>query len=282
MQGWIKLHRKLINKAIWKTSTPEQKVILITLLMMASHVENEWEWQGKKFTCQPGQFVTSLKSIADNAGQGITIQNVRTALVRFEKYDFLTNQSTKTGRLITIVNWGLYQNNDEVTNKDTNKDLTKHQQRPNKDLTPIKNDKNDKNDKKNLYDENSIEFRLANYLFELIKKNNPNHKKPNLQKWADDMDKILRIDKRPAKEVKLVIEFTQKDSFWKSNVLSVTKLRDKYDQLNIKRLEVGKKDSTKKPHQRLIAEVSSPHAIIGGGDYEIYNPIKNRREQTNG
>ena len=52
------------------------------------------EWQGKKFTIKPGQFITSLKSIRENAGSGISIQNVRTALERFEKYEFLTSKST--------------------------------------------------------------------------------------------------------------------------------------------------------------------------------------------
>ena len=34
-QGWIKLHRGLLEKPIWTAATPEQKVLLITLLMMA-------------------------------------------------------------------------------------------------------------------------------------------------------------------------------------------------------------------------------------------------------
>jgi hypothetical protein len=145
-KGWIKLYRQLLNKAIWQCSTMEQKVILITLLLMANHEEKEWEWQGEKFKCKPGQFVTSLKSIAEKAGSDISIQNVRTAIAKFEKYEFLTNQSTKTGRLITIVNWELYQSQDSKLTKG----LTKHQQSANKALTTNKNDKNDKNDKKKI------------------------------------------------------------------------------------------------------------------------------------
>jgi hypothetical protein len=143
--GWIKLHRELLDKAIWQCSTTEQKTILITLLLMANHDQREWEWEGKKFKCVPGQFVTSIKSIAIKAG--VTNQNVRTALVRFEKYEFLTNQSTKTGRLITIVNWGLYQCENNLPNIAPNKDLTKTSQSAHKALTPNKNDKNDKNEK---------------------------------------------------------------------------------------------------------------------------------------
>lgn len=136
-EGWIKLYRQLMKKAIWKCSTPEQKVILITLLLMADHEGDEWEWQSKKFKTEPGQFVTSLKSITEKAGKGISIQNVRTSLEKFKRYEFLTYESTKTGRLITIENWELYQSKEENQQSE--------QQRPNKELTPNKNNKNDKN-----------------------------------------------------------------------------------------------------------------------------------------
>lgn len=134
--GYVKLHRELASKPIWLKSTAEQKVILITLLMMANFKSNQWEWSGEKFEVLPGQFVTSLDSIAKECGTGISIQNVRTALVRFEKLDFLTNESTKNGRLITIANWSLYQDANKEPNIVDNKDLTKTSQRPNKDLTP--------------------------------------------------------------------------------------------------------------------------------------------------
>ena len=142
MQGWIKLHRCLLDKPIWSGSTPEQKVVLLTLLMMANHKGKEWEWKGKKYKAEPGQFVTSLDSIVKKSGEGVSIQNVRTALKRFEKYEFLTNESTNKNRLITIVNWGFYQSCEEESNKQTNKQLTSNQQATNKQLTTNKNDKN--------------------------------------------------------------------------------------------------------------------------------------------
>ncbi|WP_231701855.1 helix-turn-helix domain-containing protein [Crassaminicella thermophila] len=145
MRGWISLYRCLLEKPIWKNSTPEQKTILITLLLMANHQESEWEWKGQKFKAKPGQFITSLDSIVKACGKGITIQNVRSALKRFEKLGFLTNQSTKTGRLITIENWEIYQENNNQSNKANNKEVTKRQQRGNKEVTPNNNDNNDIN-----------------------------------------------------------------------------------------------------------------------------------------
>lgn len=147
--GYFKLWRELFTKPIWLNSTPEQKTIFITLLAMANFNEKEWEWKDKKFKADKGQFVTSLDSIARNCGKGITIQNVRTALKRFEKLEFLTNESTKTGRLITIVNWHIYQGAEDEPNNEDNNDPTKTQQRPNKDLTPREEGKKDKKERRN-------------------------------------------------------------------------------------------------------------------------------------
>lgn len=148
--GWVKLYRELKSKSIWQLSSPEQKVVLITILLLANHEENKWEWKGEQFICKPGQLITSLNSLVRECGDGVSIQNVRTALDRFEKLGFLTNVSTKTGRLITILNWEKYQGKDSVSNKDAHKEVTKSQQRANKELTPNKNDKECyKNDKEN-------------------------------------------------------------------------------------------------------------------------------------
>lgn len=123
----------------------------MTLLAMSNFNHKKWEWQGNPYECQPGQFVTSLESIKENCGAGVTIQNIRTALLRFEKLEFLTNESTKTGRLITVLNWEVYQANEEEANKGANKDLTNNQQTPNKQLTPREEGKEIKKVKKDIY-----------------------------------------------------------------------------------------------------------------------------------
>ena len=141
--GFIALHRKLLDSPIWQVSTVEQKVILITLLLMANHSEKKWYWQGEEFICQPGQFITSLPNIVKACGNGLTVQNVRTALKKFENMNFLTDQSTKTGRLITIVNWQVYQGKREVDNRQPNSQLTSNNNDNN--ITMINNDNNNNN-----------------------------------------------------------------------------------------------------------------------------------------
>ena len=139
MAGWIKLYRELGDKPIWLESTSDQRSVLMALLMMVNYEPNKWEWQGKQYECMPGQVITSLPKIAERAGKGVSIQNVRTALKRFEKLGFLTDESTNKNRLITIVNWAIYQGSDDEPNRQTNKQLTGNQQAANRQLTAIKN-----------------------------------------------------------------------------------------------------------------------------------------------
>ena len=119
---------------------------------MANHSPNEWEYNGRIYTVQAGQLVTSIRGIVDKCGKGVSEQNVRTALKRFEKHGFLTNKSTNQNRLITIVNWSKYQNKRENSTNDltgsqqtTNKQLTGNQQTTNRHLTTNNNDNNDNN-----------------------------------------------------------------------------------------------------------------------------------------
>lgn len=158
MNGWIKLHRELLEKPIWALSTPEQKVILITLLLMVNHEGRKWEFGGKIFNVEPGQVVTSLETIVGKAGNGISTRNVRTALKRFENHGFLTNQSTNRNRLITICNWESYQLEDYTADKLSDKQTTSRRQADDKQVTTNKNDKNVKNDKKSSVKEKSTRF----------------------------------------------------------------------------------------------------------------------------
>lgn len=143
MQGWIKLYRELLDKPIWQCSTPEQKTIFITILLLANHKERQWEWQGKPFKCKPGQFITSIPSLVEKCGKNITPQKLRTALNKFEKYGFLTDESTNNGRLITIANWGLYQDIQNEINMQTNRQVTVNQHSSNRQVTSNKNVKNE-------------------------------------------------------------------------------------------------------------------------------------------
>ena len=85
------------------------------------------------------------------------------------------------------------------------------------------------------FSDESIEYKLADYLRKYMLKNNPKVRLPKtLENWCKEIDKMIRIDGRDPGEIKAVIEFCQKDPFWKANVLSAGKLREQYDKLYLK------------------------------------------------
>ena len=88
----------------------------------------------------------------------------------------------------------------------------------------------------------SDEVRLSELLYDLILKNNPKAKKPNIQNWAKYIDLMIRVDGRTPDEIEGAIRWAQSDSFWCANILSTKKLREKYDTLFLqaKRKKNGK------------------------------------------
>lgn len=71
---------------------------------------------------------------------------------------------------------------------------------------------------------------LANYLSKNIKSFNETAKtKP--EKWIDDIEKLIRIDQRPPREVKAIVDWIYRGAgdWWKPIILSGKKLRIQYD-----------------------------------------------------
>ena len=144
MDGWVKLHRCLLEKAIWQLNDA-QRIVFFTILMLANFEPKQWLWNGKQFKAEPGQFVTSIDSLAKAAR--VSPQSVRTAINNLSKLDFLTSKSTKTGRLITVTNWASYQSDEILSTNHSTDD----QQSVNKASTTTKNDKNVRMIRKNIY-----------------------------------------------------------------------------------------------------------------------------------
>jgi hypothetical protein len=77
--------------------------------------------------------------------------------------------------------------------------------------------------------------RLCNLLASLIVENDPKAKvAPDSKGWRDAARRLLALDGRPVEQIEQVIRWSQADPFWRANVLSMPKLRDKYGQLLLK------------------------------------------------
>lgn len=99
-------------------------------------------------------------------------------------------------------------------------------------------------------------IRLAERLYERILANKPNRKieKKWRTNWALDIEKLHRIDKREYKQIEVILDWSQDNEFWRTNILSGKKLRDKFERLEDdrekERLQNERKrqwDESKKP-----------------------------------
>ncbi|KKN06982.1 hypothetical protein LCGC14_1071720 [marine sediment metagenome] len=78
----------------------------------------------------------------------------------------------------------------------------------------------------------SKDMEIVELLISLIQQNNSAWQmKGNKDKWAEDINKLYRIDKRTYEQIEFMIRWVQKDSFWKQNILSASKLREKFNDL---------------------------------------------------
>jgi len=103
------------------------------------------------------------------------------------------------------------------------------------------------------YSSDAPAYRLSAFLFDSILSCNPESrlhafengkKESTIQNWAKDIDLLLRIDHREPSTVEEVITFATHDDFWRANILSGKKLRDKWDTLVLQkgRLNAKKED----------------------------------------
>ena len=141
MQGWIKLHRQLIEWE-WYQDT-NVKVLFIHLLLLANHSEQRW----KGHIIKRGQLITSTYHLAESLGLGR--DQIRRALKKLEKTNEISVKSTHYNTLITIENYDRFQVDDENINPPS----TQCQPTTNPEPTLNKNDKNVKNEKN---DENIV------------------------------------------------------------------------------------------------------------------------------
>lgn len=156
MEGWIKIHRRIVEWE-WFDDDATFKVF-IWLLVNANHEAKNWHG----ITIERGQLVTSLDSISRSTKH--SVQSVRTILNRLKSTNEITSESTNKFTIITIKNYDSYQSQNEddqqakqqADQQTNNNQPTSNQHSINIQSTTNKNVKNDKNDKNEKNDKNSV------------------------------------------------------------------------------------------------------------------------------
>lgn len=146
--GWIKLHRQIQDNDMWDSQDEpfDRRSAWIDLLLLANHRDKETVFGNQIITVKAGQRITSLVKLAERWNW--SRDKVRRFLDTLESLGMLVRESDNRKTLITIVNYCIYQGNDEddktadktankTANKATNKTANNTQTR-NKESKEIK------------------------------------------------------------------------------------------------------------------------------------------------
>lgn len=116
-RGYIKLYRKMLENPIVCKDNDYVRV-WIELLLKVTHKCCFAISGGKRITLKPGQLVTGRRVLAEACN--IDPSKAERILKAFEKEHQIEQHTTNTDRIITIVNWDIYQNNEQQNEHQAN------------------------------------------------------------------------------------------------------------------------------------------------------------------
>jgi len=136
IEGWIKLHRKLLK---WEWIESSKHLGLFIHILLRANYETT-RWRGR--VIKPGQLLTGRKQLSK--WSGLTEQSVRTVLKDLKSTNEITIKSTSKYSIITLTRWSDYQlHSEQPTTKSTSK-LTINQPAINQQSTTSKKVKKEK------------------------------------------------------------------------------------------------------------------------------------------
>lgn len=230
--------RRMIDPAIWQSEDFAKLTLLARLLFigMFSLADDEGKGRAKPIY---------LKSVIFPYEEDLRLIDVEKALSEIGTNMSVTLYSHDGSDYYLLKNWDKWQRVDKP--------------QPSKIPFPesLQNDsriipesfqnhsclKEKKEKENNIFSSDTQAYRLCEVFRKCLDKNNPNRKQETearIQAWCKEFDLLLRIDKRDFDDVIDLIKFTQWDSFEKTVVLSPRKLRERYDQLSLKRERADK------------------------------------------
>jgi len=115
MEGWVKIHRKIMDYEWYKDT--KTTMLLVHLILKANHKETQYRTE----IIKRGQVYTGRKQLAYETG--LSEQNIRTSLNHLKSTNILTIKSTKQYSVITLNNYDKYQ----TANQQPNQQLTNNQ-----------------------------------------------------------------------------------------------------------------------------------------------------------
>lgn len=229
--GYIKLHRKMLdNPVVCKSAA--YFAVWCYLLLEATHTEVDKYFKGERITLQPGQLITSRNSIVKQFN--LTPSTVERILKTFENEHQIEQQTSTQNRLITVLNWHLYQNDGQQNGQRADNKRTTSGQRAD-------TNKNDKNVR--MKEINNIQSETVSEIVSYLNEKAGTNYKPTSRK-TQDLIKARLNEKYTVDDFKRVIDNkcaewlnTEMQQYLRPETLFGTKFEGYLNSVNIKAIK---------------------------------------------
>lgn len=215
MSGFIKIQRKFFDHPLWQEDRKFSRAeAWIDLIRSAAFKPTQRIVRGKFIELDEGELIASLRFLAKRwRWKKDAVSSFLTSL----ESQTMTRRETRQGEtVITLCNYKSYGGGVVETQTETRQES---RQKPDK-VEEVKEEKN------NRVEPSQEGFQFSNW-FESLR---PSHMKTTpaeKRKWAEDYDKLKRLDGKSKDQIKAVCKWARKDDFWQTNFLSPLKLRKK-------------------------------------------------------
>jgi hypothetical protein len=169
--------------------------------------------------------------VGDHARYGLSEQQYRSARKRLARWGFATFKPTTRGTVAMLLDDRVYDINEARDQRTGNELTTDGPRTASGRATTNKNEKKEKKEKK--YPADSDERRLSELLLNLLLERKPDFHRPDIERWAGEIDRMIHRDGRLPERIEAVIRWCQADPFWSNNILSTAKLRKHFDRLEL-------------------------------------------------
>lgn len=275
-KGFALIHRQFMDSRLYRDS---QAVHLwLHLILKANHTDEEVNTDIGMMIVRRGQMITGRPTLVSETF--IPDNKVKSLLRTFESKGMINIESKgRKFSLISIVKYDDFQsqncptdvqqmsnantsknaplsdvcptdvqrlsiNNNNILNTNVFNDRPRISKSSPRKVKPEAAVSSPKGDKWGTADD----LKAAQWIFQLITRISPSAKTPNWSGWANDVRLMREQDSRTHSDICQMFKFANQDSFWKSNILSPAKLREKWTQLEAKRNTQGQGKPSGRPH----------------------------------
>lgn len=275
-KGFALIHRQFMDSRLYRDS---QAVHLwLHLILKANHTDEEVNTDIGMIIVRRGQMITGRPTLVSETF--IPDNKVKSLLRTFESKGMINIESKgRKFSLISIVKYDDFQSQNCPTDVQRMSNANTSENAPLSDVCPtdvqrlsinnnnilntnVFNDRSriSKSSPRKAKPEAAVsspkgdkwgtadDLKAAQWIFQLITRISPSAKTPNWSGWANDVRLMREQDNRTHSDICQMFKFANQDSFWKSNILSPAKLREKWTQLEAKRNTQGQGKPSGRPH----------------------------------